>query len=370
MVSHSSNPSHTAPRARSVARSACVLASALLVLAAPGCQLVGARVIADGRAAYNDVITRTGDEQVLGMIVKHRYDETFGMLDVASVTAQVKLGASSEINLQAGADGDTVEGNLVPFAAGVSYEDSPTISYVPLSGEAFITRLVAPVSLVQALTLSQLSRVPGQTFSLMVNRVNGLPNGPVPGGNAADFQRVSGLIAEMRAQGTGDVVLSGETHYLLLHDYGDAHKESIREMLELLRLTAFEPDGRELLIPIRSGLGVPPQGDAIVVETRSILDLIRMVADSVEVPAPHLEAGYVSPAPAAPAVEPFIRIRSAPERPANAAVAVQHRGWWFYIDATDGASKRDFVLLRAVISMGIEAQPENKASPVLTLPVR
>jgi hypothetical protein len=51
---------------------------------------------------------------------------------------------------------------LVPFAAGINYSESPTISYVPMSGEEFMTRLVAPVSLTQTLTLGQLSRVPGR----------------------------------------------------------------------------------------------------------------------------------------------------------------------------------------------------------------
>jgi hypothetical protein len=268
----------------------------------------------------------------------------------------------------------------VPFSAGLTYEEAPTISYVPMSGEALMTRLVAPVTLAQTLTVGQLSRVPGQTFALMVNRVNGLTNASGGSGGAAaggpagdaatDFRRVGELLATGQARGFGDYVSSGDAHYLLLHDYKGAHDDLVRELLGKLQLTAFEPDGRELLIPIRPGLGRPPQGDAILVETRSVLDLLRVVGDEIEIPAPHLEAGLVAPAPAAEAGElPFIRIRSAPERPGNATVAVTHRGWWFYIDATDVASKRDFVLLRAVISMGLESAPKGQLEPVLTLPV-
>jgi hypothetical protein len=47
------------------------------------------------------------------MIVKHRYDETFGMLDVASVTSQVTIGVNIAINARAGADSDDTAGNLV-----------------------------------------------------------------------------------------------------------------------------------------------------------------------------------------------------------------------------------------------------------------
>jgi hypothetical protein len=46
---------------------------------------------------------------------------------------------------------------------------------------------------------------------------------------------------------------------------------------------------------------------------------------------------------------------------------VEHRGWWFFIDPTDTDSRRDFVLLRAVISMGLETHPKGTVQPVLTL---
>ena len=38
-------------------------------------------------------------------------------------------------------------GNLVPFSAGVGYEDSPTISYTPVDGQAFLREWLAPVTL-------------------------------------------------------------------------------------------------------------------------------------------------------------------------------------------------------------------------------
>lgn len=354
-------------RPPSLVSPAALAALAVVVLPlASGCETTGPTAIASGRALYNDVITRTGDEQVLGMIVKHRYDETFGMLDVASVTSQVSIGVNSAINLRAGADSDDTSGNLVPFAAGISYTETPTISYVPMSGEEFMTRLVAPVSLTQTLTLGQLSRVPGQAFTLMVRRINGLTN--EPGQSGASFRRVGELVRDLRAGGGSDFVISDEGHYLLLHDYKDVHDEPVRELLQTLRLTAFEADGRELLIPIRPGLGSPPEGDAILLETRSVLDLVRMAGDAIDIPQAHLNAGIVVP-PAAPAADssPFLRIRSASDRPDDATVAVAHRGWWFFIDPTDIDSRRDFVLLRAVISMGLETHPKGTVEPVLTL---
>jgi len=93
-----------------------------------------------------------------------------------------------------------------------------------------------------------------------------------------------------------------------------------------------------------------------------------MAGDAIDIPESHLNAGIVTP-PAAPAsgASPFIHIRSASDRPDQATIAVEHRGWWFFIDPTDTDSRRDFVLLRAVISMGLETHPKGAVQPVLTL---
>src|SRR5215475_6585184 len=38
-------------------------------------------------------------------------------------------------------------GSLVPFSAGIGYEDNPTISYTPVDGQAFLREWLAPVML-------------------------------------------------------------------------------------------------------------------------------------------------------------------------------------------------------------------------------
>ena len=63
--------------------------SASLVLGALGfcgCAVIGPQSITAGRAVYTEVINRTEDEQILNVLVRLRYDETFGMMSVASVT--------------------------------------------------------------------------------------------------------------------------------------------------------------------------------------------------------------------------------------------------------------------------------------------
>ena len=83
-----------------VQRSRWVMALMILCLAlcgVAGCSLVGPRSISMGRADYNDAINRTEDEQMLLSIVKGRYGETFSLLAVSGVAANVRFGANAGV---------------------------------------------------------------------------------------------------------------------------------------------------------------------------------------------------------------------------------------------------------------------------------
>ncbi len=145
------------------------------VLGLCGCATVGPQSITAGRGVYAEVINRTEDEQILNVIVRLRYDETFGMMSVASVTANLRFSTQAGANIGVG-DSDSYAGNLVPLSAGVAYEENPTISYVPLSGEDFMRRMLSPVSTSERLLIGGPARHPGHVFALAVRRVNGLRN--------------------------------------------------------------------------------------------------------------------------------------------------------------------------------------------------
>ena len=85
----------------------------LSVLGFYGCAVVGPQSIAAGRGVYAEVISRAEDEQVLNVIVRQRYDETFGMMSVASVTANLRFSTQAGANIGIG-DSDNYAGNLVP----------------------------------------------------------------------------------------------------------------------------------------------------------------------------------------------------------------------------------------------------------------
>ena len=89
-------------------------ASMLVLLSAlgfSGCAVIGPQSITAGRGVYAEVINRTEDEQILNVIVRQRYDETFGMMSVTSVTANLRFSAQAGANIGIG-DSDNYAGNL------------------------------------------------------------------------------------------------------------------------------------------------------------------------------------------------------------------------------------------------------------------
>ena len=99
-----------------------------------------------GRGAYNEVIARTSSEQTLGLIVRLRYSDPIGLLAVSNVTAGLKFSTQAKGETGFGSPA-SYAGALVPFSAGVSYEDGPLISYAPVDAQAFLSEWLAPVTL-------------------------------------------------------------------------------------------------------------------------------------------------------------------------------------------------------------------------------
>jgi hypothetical protein len=337
----------------------------LVVLGLCSCAVVGPRSITSGRGDYAEVINRTEDEQILNVIVRQRYDETFSMMTVASITANLKFRAQIGANAGVG-DSDSYDGNLVPLSGGVGYEENPTISYVPLSGEDFTRRMLSPVSINEWILLSGNNRDQGHMLALAIRRVNGLRS-PLPGKApvSPEFLRFVELYNQLHQAFLIEIVQDAAGgYYWEIVDYAPAHTDSVRELLKLISVEVAV-DGSDIMLPIRKEAG--RSLTEVHLHPRSAMDVLRSFGSGIELPASHLEAGIVEPLRAPiPEEMKLLTIRSAEERPDNATVSVLFRDHWFYIDATDTHSKQAFVFLRTFIGMRL-ADAGALKSPVITL---
>lgn len=344
-----------------------------VALSLSGCATLGPNTLAAGRGVYNEVIKSTEDEQTLNIIVRDRYSETFGMLAVTNVTASVRAEAHLSADAAIG-NRENYAGNLVPLQAGIAYEDNPTISYEPIGGETFIRRMLRPITLEQLVLIARASPENELAMRTLIRSVNGIRNLPA-GGNeqSSKFERFLELWSTLHTAQVLDVVRTDDEdagYFVNLVGYGNGYADAVRELLALLGLRKHVPDGRQILIPLRLSIG-GASDDAIDLETRSVLQVIRVIGRDVDIPTSHLAAGIVEDLGGIgnQTTPQSISVRSSRGKPTNATVSVFFRDWWFYIDAKDTRSKQGFVVLQMLIGMQMEDTGGGERSPVLTIPV-
>jgi hypothetical protein len=75
--------------------------------------------------------------------------------------------------------------------------------------------------------------------------------------------------------------------------------------------------------------------------------------------------------PGALGLHPILKIHSSRNAPDRANITLKHRGWWFYVDDTDLASKRMFQRIQTLFLTRLsEATRGTQTTPLLTIPVK
>ena len=263
----------------------------MLAAALAGCAWLGPEIIRSGRPAYNDAILTTNDEQLLQNIVRLRFGDSVGFLTVSSVTANVSFTTTGTVNVGLGGPPANYQGNLVPFAGTVSSEQNPTISYAPMSGDRLLRQFAGEVPLDLAILLINTAHSHGAAWMAIVRRVNNLRNPDYldPPVLVVDpkFEEIAALAGELQRRGVLYWVrLAGaQTGYaVVLHSYSPANSREVARLLDLLGIPRPVSEGDDVVIPVRLSVGSPDPG-AIAIETRPLLDLMRLAAAAIELPA-------------------------------------------------------------------------------------
>jgi hypothetical protein len=330
-----------------------------------GCQILGPAALGAGRGAYNDVIARTSSEQTLGLIVRLRYSDPIGLLAVSSVTAGLKFSTQAKGEAGFGSPA-SYAGALVPFSAGVSYEDSPLISYAPVDAQAFMREWLAPVTL-ETLALAIQGAAGEDALMVLLTLVE----------ERTAFHRVATLLAQFRELGMALWVQESGApgrYALILSHYAPGRIAEVEELLRLLELHGNPAQESTIRIPVILGVR-DGKFDGLAVQTHSVAEILHSVAASIEVPGEHVKEGLVQvrslPPEASGTLGPILRIHSTSSAPRQANVAVQHRGWWYYVDDTDLAGKRAFLQIQMLFMTRLsEATRGAQGAPLLTIPVK
>jgi hypothetical protein len=156
------------------------------------------------------------------------------------------------------------------------------------------------------------------------------------------------------------------------------------EVLELCDLLGLVPGRVQYELSVGK---LPPFPDAFPPERQESIDLVPRspiqvlfyLAHGVEIPPEHMARGVARTTTTSDGrvfdwqkvTEGLFKVCYAHQhsRPANAYVAVHYRGYWFYIDDRDIASKQTFNLMLQLSRIDLGSSRGIRQGPVLTLPI-
>jgi len=350
------------------------LATCLIGGLLSGCTVVGPAAIHSGRLAYNEAIVETDNQQMLLVVVHNRYGQRSNLLAVASVTANVRVVTSAGIEAGVG-DSDNYAGNLVPFSAGMIYEENPTISYTPVGGEQYSRQMMSPVSVTSLAQITQNLADPAPVYYALVSSINGIYNPDFLSPSSAPderFVRVVTILTELAVAHRLHWVQDSQQDdrfSIIIDHYSPEYANKVNELLTLLGISAPENRSSRITLPVSLALGGQNSG-GIGITMRSVFDLMEILSGAIEIPEQDVASGIAVSYPPPSMVGKQLRVHYSRTKPEHASVAVKYRGGWFYIDEKDQATKLFFRLLTTLLAINIaESTGRTSSTPVLTVPV-
>ena len=398
------------------------IASVSLLVVTCGCGLQ-ADIIQSRHWDLNETIRETNNEQLLLNLVRLRYDEEPYFLQVSSITTNFSAGATL------GASGTFPEEgpNVLGLNGGVSYSESPSVTWSIPDSREFLGRFYAPVGADQIAVLTQSGFDLVEVFRIGVQKMNQLRNrefrirtGEYRPDSYDEFVEAIDLIEALRKEGVIDFAHSLMTNYggvalpisqmdtrgvaeglpysllYLSREPGMATPYQVQKPLFLRFTKESDDDPRaqrlRLLLklrpdlysfPITNTVDVSPEGiravdgklaqvfdpneklTHIALSNRSVIDILRFAGASVQVPEADIASGKARERDVK--LDEYLTVLSSATEPLNAWLKVKYGGKWFYISRTDLGARTSFTLIRALFASVVGEVPG--AKPVLTLPV-
>jgi hypothetical protein len=255
------------------------------------------------------------------------------------------------------------------------YIERPTITYNLLSGHKFARSLMTPLPPTAIMSLIQAGYPAELVFRLTVKAVNGIQNrsGTAIGGRDADPRFYQLIRAFGRVQRSGAVGIrlqeekKGEATTVMV--FSRDPDEAVERDRRLIRqLLGLNPEATEFSL----AFGMVPANDReVAVLSRSVLDVLQELSAGIEVPEIHVteQRTYATREEEVfegQKIPSLTRIHSGKNKPHDAFVAVQHQGWWYWIDDQDFISKRIFGYIMFLFSLVEE--PSKEGTPIVTIP--
>jgi hypothetical protein len=342
-----------------------------------GCRSVGPQTIPRDRYDYSSSISESWKRQTLLNIVKLRYLDPPIFVDVGQIVAGYSLETSGSLGGQVSSSG-AIQGNSLTLGGAARYTDRPTVTYTPLTGDRFVRSLMTPLPPESIFFIIESGWPADAILFTTVARLNGLKNqeASLAGLANADprFLRVLELLRGIQEAGVLGmrVEQDAQKRQATLVTIGpqDIPEPSLAQRRELRQLLGLSPDATEFKLARGA---VAASDREVAVQTRSLLHIMSIMAAQVQVPAEDVARGRAAPGlieadPQSAAPVRLARIRSSRKKPADAFVAVDYGGHWFWIENDDLKSKRAFAFMMMLFTLTDAG--DKQGLPVLTIPAQ
>jgi hypothetical protein len=315
-------------------------------------------------------------------LVRMRYGDIPVFMDVGQVVAGYSLqrSAAATATIPTFYQGPlpNVQTNVFGAAVGVTYNDSPTITYTPVAGERFARSMMQSIPPASVMNVLQAGFPADVVFRLAVQSINGVDNRRVGGGISREHVRAASpefyaLIEQLgRVQSAGDLGVrvpadpkQDSLTLVFRRNHSAAVRQAVRNVVNILGL---DPNAKEYKIVYGS---VPRDNKEIAILTRSIYEVLLDIAATIEVPDVHVaerRVGSTAGADLGPegTIEPLIKIFSSGTAPQDAFVSVSYHDKWFWIEDRDPSSKNLFSFILLLFTF-VETGSKD-AAPILTIP--
>jgi hypothetical protein len=349
--------------------------SFLLAMLLGGCASYGPQALDRDRLDYGEAVAETVKQQALLNIIRIRYGDIPAFVSIEQLVSSYQLQTNGNVSVIP----NPITGlNFPSWTAGATFTDRPTMTFSPITGAVFEGSYVRPFTPREVLVLAQNGMWIDVLFRLAVQSVGSLSNAgrtetsltsqsALPVGSPEFFD----LLADLRALQEGGALSFRFTN----------PKDGPHVFLTILSnrsgaLTTAAARARTLL-----GIGpgevevvygrVTRGPHQVAMLTRSFIGILTSVSAFIDVPDEDVEAHRVLPSPAyaTNGERPVVIVRTSASRPQSrsAAVAVEYRDRWFWIDDSDFESKDAFRTMLTLMQLAEGGASPAKA-PVLTIP--
>ena len=343
----------------------CLVASAVLLAS---CQSIGPKTMDRDQLNYGQSVGDNWKNQMLANIVKIRYADMPVFMDVGSIVSGYSL--ETQVSASAGFGNSFTGGDSQVLGAAGKFTDRPTITYMPKTGEDYLRSLLSPVEPKHLMALIQAGYNSELLFTWSVESVNGVKNysTSASGQLTADpeFYEFTELMLALQREGVvaWEFKTQPDTKYDIMlvirnRNVSESTLSNRKRIAEILGLDGAMDQYRVMYAPFRVG------ADTLAMQTRSVIQMLGSMAGFVDVPSELTATAAPGFDTSALGSRPF-HVHSGKGRPDSSYAAVKYQDFWYWIDDTDLASKRVFLLMLFLTTLTNTG--DQQMGPVLTIP--